>query len=93
MTTRLAGTGLVADDLYLMAHHEVSGRPVLQPRPLGLGLAGALPAEVMLDAGIAVRHDGVVLPGNARPATGRTDHLCPCENLGNLDPRLERLQQ
>lgn len=70
VTTRLAGTGLVADDLYLMAHHEVSGRPVLQPRPLGLGLAGALLAEVMLDGGITVRHD-VVLPCNARPA----DHL------------------
>jgi Golgi phosphoprotein 3 (GPP34) len=64
----LAGTGLVADDLYLMAHHEMSGRALLQPRPLGLGLAGALLAEVMLDGGLTVRHDGLALPRNIRPA-------------------------
>ncbi len=28
----LGGTGLAADDLYLMAHHEVSGKLLLQPR-------------------------------------------------------------
>jgi hypothetical protein len=39
---RLRGTGLIADDLYLMAHDDVSGRPFLQPRATGLGLAGGL---------------------------------------------------
>ena len=33
----LGGTGRLADDLYLMAHHDVSGRPYLQPREAGLG--------------------------------------------------------
>jgi hypothetical protein len=48
LTARLAGTGRLADDLYLMAHNDVSGRPYLQPRALGLGLAGALLAELVL---------------------------------------------
>src|ERR1035441_3308413 len=52
----LAGTGLVADDLYLMAHHDVSGRALLQPRPLGIGLGGALLAELMLGGGITLRY-------------------------------------
>ena len=42
LSAGLAGTGLAADDLYLMAHHDLTGKPLLQPRPLGLGLAGAL---------------------------------------------------
>lgn len=45
---QLAGTGLLADDLYLLAHDDVSGRPFVQPRALGLGLAGGLLAELVL---------------------------------------------
>jgi hypothetical protein len=63
----LAGTGLVADDLYLMAHHDVSGRALLQPRPLGIGLGGALLAELMLGGGITLRPDGAVLAGRTWP--------------------------
>jgi Golgi phosphoprotein 3 (GPP34) len=48
--SRLAGTGQVADELYLIAHHEVTGKPYLPPRALGAGLAGGLLAELM-DAG------------------------------------------
>ncbi len=61
LSTGLAGTGLVADDLYLMAHHDLTGRPLLQPRPLGLGLAGALLAELMLGGGIDLRYDSMLL--------------------------------
>ena len=61
----LAGTGLAADDLYLMAHHDLTGRPLLQPRPLGLGLAGGLLAELMLGGSIGLRHDGALLAGRA----------------------------
>ena len=39
-TARLSGTGLVADDLYLMAHDDVTGRPFLQPRAVGNGPGG-----------------------------------------------------
>ncbi len=35
-----AGTGPAADDLYLMAHHEPTGRLLLRPRAPGTGLAG-----------------------------------------------------
>ncbi len=62
----LAGTGLVADDLYLMAHHETSGRPFLQPRPLGIGLAGGLLAELML-GGCVFTVDGGVRAGRTWP--------------------------
>jgi hypothetical protein len=57
----LSGTGLVADDLYLMAHGDRSGRPRLQPRPLGIGLAGALLTEVMLAGWIGLRRDSAVV--------------------------------
>jgi hypothetical protein len=65
----LGGTGLVADDLYLMAHHETSGRPFLQPRPLGIGLAGALLAELLLGGHVLADPDSTVaadptLPGD-----------------------------
>src|ERR1039458_2399405 len=67
MSAGLGGTGLVADDLYLMGHHEVSGKPYVQPRALGTGLAGALLAELMLGGGISLRRDGTVVPGTIAP--------------------------
>ena len=60
MNGRLGGTGRVADDLWLMAHHETNGRPFLQPRPLGIGLAGGLLAELMLDGCVFTGYDGAV---------------------------------
>jgi hypothetical protein len=33
----LSGTRLVADDLYLLAHDDRTGKPLLPPRPLGTG--------------------------------------------------------
>jgi hypothetical protein len=52
----LAGTGLLADDLYLVAHHERTGRPLLAPRAVGLGLAGSLLADLVLAAWDVQRH-------------------------------------
>jgi hypothetical protein len=63
----LSGTGRLADDLYLLAHHEATGRPHLQPRAAGLGLAGALLAELMLDGSIGVRAGQVVAAGYPAP--------------------------
>jgi len=57
----LSGTGLVADDLYLMAHDDRTGKPQLQPRALGIGLAGALLAELMLAGCIGLRRDSAVV--------------------------------
>lgn len=67
----LRGTGLIADDLWLMAHHELTGKPFLPPRALGIGLAGGLLAELMLGGCIGLRHDGVVAAGS----TWRGDEL------------------
>ena len=56
----LSGTGLVADDLYLLGHDE-SGKPQLQPAALGTGLAGALLTELMLVGWIDLRQDSAVM--------------------------------
>jgi hypothetical protein len=53
MSGGLGGTGRVADDLYLMAHHETSGKALIQPRAPGIGLAGGLLAELMLAGSIS----------------------------------------
>ena len=61
--SRLAGTGRVADDLYLIAHHETSGRAYLPPRSAGIGLAGGLLAELMAGQTPAVTLDrGYMIP-------------------------------
>jgi Golgi phosphoprotein 3 (GPP34) len=56
----LAGTGRLADDLYLMAHHERTGRPLLAPRAAGLGLAGGLLGELLLADAIRICHGDVI---------------------------------
>jgi hypothetical protein len=64
----LGGTGLVADDLYLLAHGDRTGRPLLARRALGIGLAGGLLAELMLGGGISLRGDGSVAAHRSWPA-------------------------
>ncbi|MDX6391026.1 MAG: hypothetical protein QOJ73_2089 [Streptosporangiaceae bacterium] len=63
----LSGTGRLADDLYLMAHHEVSGKPHVQPRVLGLGLAGGLLAELLLLGSIGLVPHGVLAVADHTP--------------------------
>ena len=70
LAARLTGTGRLADDLYLMAHHDLTGRPYLQPRAAGLGLAGALLAELMLAGQIKAGPRRVVVAGRTPPADG-----------------------
>jgi hypothetical protein len=57
----LQGTGRVADDVYLLAHHDITGKPLLQPRALGLGVAAGLLAELMLAGALALRRDRLTL--------------------------------
>ena len=61
MSTQLGGTGRLADDLWLVAHHEITGKPHLQPRAAGVGLAGGLLAELMLAGGIRLWR-GMIVP-------------------------------
>jgi Golgi phosphoprotein 3 (GPP34) len=69
----LAGTGRLADDLYLMAHHERTGRPLLAPRAAGLGLAGGLLGELILAGALSICRGEVITgpapPGDALAAT------------------------
>jgi hypothetical protein len=69
----LDGTGLVADELYLLGHGDRSGKPLLQPRALGMGLAAALLAELMLAGWLGLRPDGAVVITRGAPqgAAGR----------------------
>ena len=71
----LSGTGLVGDDLYLMAHDDRTGRPLLPPRPLGTGLAGALLAELMLARCIGLRSDTAVVIGPDAPRAAVQGHV------------------
>jgi hypothetical protein len=71
----LSGTGLVADDLYLLAHDDRSGRALLPPRPLGTGLAGALLAELMLARLIGLRSDTAVMISYDAPAAAVQEHV------------------
>jgi hypothetical protein len=66
--SRLAGTGLIADDLYLLAHDDRTGRPALKGRPLGIGLAGGLLAELLLDGSSSLQRDGTITAHRRRPA-------------------------
>lgn len=63
----LGGTGRVGDDLYLMAHHDVTGKALLSPRAVGLGLAGALVAELVLAGAVQVSAAGLAVTGPAPP--------------------------
>jgi hypothetical protein len=66
----------VADDLWLLSHDDRSGRPLLQARALGTGLAGGLLAELMLPGWIALRHDDtVVITWDAPPEAIRRHPL------------------
>jgi hypothetical protein len=47
-----------------MAHDEVSGRLLLQPRAAGLGLAGALLAELILDGILDITAGSVAVTGS-----------------------------
>jgi hypothetical protein len=63
----LTGTGRFADDIWLLAHHEVSGRPFLQPRAAGLGVAAGLLAELVLIRAIRISGDDVAATSRVRP--------------------------
>ncbi len=65
--TGLGGTGRLADDLYLMAHDDRTGRPLLAPRAIGLGLAGALLAELVLAGHIEAEVGDIAIADRSAP--------------------------
>jgi hypothetical protein len=64
---------LLADDFYLIAHDDVTGRPRQPGRTVGLGLAGALLAELVL-AGRVTVHDELVVVVNRQPPADALTH-------------------
>jgi hypothetical protein len=64
---------LLADELFLIAHDDVSGKPRLQSRATGLGLAGALLGELMLYRRISASGGSLVI----------TDHRPPGDALAH----------
>ncbi|WP_194925797.1 GOLPH3/VPS74 family protein [Catenulispora pinisilvae] len=60
-------TGFVADDFFLMANDDPSGRPRLSERILALGLAGALLCELILTEAAALEKGNLMLTANRRP--------------------------
>lgn len=64
---QLTGTGRIADDLYLLAHDDTTGKAFLQPRALGVGLDGALLAELMFAGAIWVQADRLLFPAQGLP--------------------------
>lgn len=58
---RLGRTGRLADDFFLMVHDDLSGRPRLSERLLGLGLAGALLGELAIVRAIGVEDGDVTV--------------------------------
>lgn len=82
---KLTGTGRIADYLYLLAHDDVTGKSFLQPRALGVGLAGGLLAELMFAGAIWVRADQVQLTYEGLPRDGLGRYV-----LSQLEAELER---
>jgi hypothetical protein len=76
----------VADDLYLLGHDDRSGRPLLQPRALGTGLAGALLAELMLTGCIALHHDSTVVITRGTPPGAVGQHALLRQIAGEPGP-------
>ena len=63
----LEGTGRVADDIWLLAHSDLTGRPYIQPRPLGLGLAAGLLSELVVAGALVVAGEQIMVTGRRRP--------------------------
>lgn len=65
MNTYQSGTGRLADDLFLIAHDDYSGKAAATSKTLDPALAGALLGELLLDGRIAVTN-GQVFVANDR---------------------------
>jgi len=67
---RRVGTGRLGDELYLVAHDDVTGRPRLHPRAAALGVAAGLLAELMLGGQLTAGPDATLAAAADAPAPG-----------------------
>lgn len=59
---------VLADEFFLLAHHDVDGRPRLHSRAVGLGLAAALVGELLSGRQVEIRDGGLVVVDRRPPA-------------------------
>jgi len=71
----LHGTGRLADEFFLTAHDDVSGKPRLADRLLGLGLAGALLGELAMQDRIDLRAGAVSVVERTGTASAPSEAL------------------
>jgi hypothetical protein len=79
-------TFLMADDLFLLAHDELSGKARLSAHVLSLGLAGALLVELALAEKISLRGEVVVVT-DAEPPAGALAETVHLRLLRSVAPR------
>lgn len=58
----------IASDLFVIAHRDWDGKPLLPPRVMGLAMAGALLGELALLGRVGVRDGGLIIVNDAPPA-------------------------
>lgn len=75
MSSTLTTTGRLADDFWFLAHGDASGRPRLAMDVMGLALAGALLAELLLVEGIEIHDELVIVTGAEGPADDLSRHV------------------
>ncbi|MFV2095079.1 GPP34 family phosphoprotein [Micromonospora sp. LOL_014] len=72
----LPPAGRLADELFLIAHDDVTGKPRVPTRVVGRGLAAAMLADLALVGAVTVAATGSVVTGTAAPGAvdpwGRT---------------------
>jgi hypothetical protein len=73
---------LLADELYLAAHDDVSGKPRQAPSAIGLALGAALLGELMLYGRVTLGERGVVVVVKHRPPSDALAHTILDSLLG-----------
>src|SRR3954464_13453222 len=64
------GDGVLADDYFLIAHEDRTGRSRLHPRATGIGLAASLLGELILDNKLRIFAGDLEIVSNQPPRDG-----------------------
>lgn len=81
---------LLADEFFLLAHDDMTGKPKLHLRVAGYGLAGALLGELILEGRITVR-SGAVSVLNQHPPSDALAHLVLDQLVNESEHRAVRV--
>jgi len=84
-----AAAAPLADDLFRIGHDDVTGKPRLHPHGLGVGLAAALLAELVL-AGHVTVHGGLLYVVDGRPPRDALAHTVLDQLVGEAQLRQPR---